>query len=112
MKHFLLSSTARLLTSTHLMTHHCHAHPHTRHYTTSITQTHSHLTPTYVWHTIHPQRNRYYIAESTKFDDLPTLVEYYVRHPAIFFGNLADGAEYHGEQLQAPFSVVEEQFYA
>mmetsp|Transcript_21237 Transcript_21237/g.55414 ORF Transcript_21237/g.55414 Transcript_21237/m.55414 type:complete len:563 (+) Transcript_21237:2-1690(+) len=56
-------------------------------------------------------RSKYYVAESTRFDDLPTLVEYYVQHPAIFFGNLADGAEYQGQQLHAPFSVAEEQFY-
>eukprot|EP00035_Acanthoeca_spectabilis_P034843 m.31152 g.31152 ORF g.31152 m.31152 type:complete len:549 (-) comp6904_c0_seq1:934-2580(-) len=56
-------------------------------------------------------RNKYYVAESTRFDDLPTLVEYYTRHPSVFFGNLADGAEYRGEQLHAPFSVAEEQFF-
>lgn len=47
------------------------------------------------------------MADSTKFSDLPSLVEYYMAHSELFFSNLADARAYHNERL-LPVEVVEE----
>ena len=50
---------------------------------------------------------KYFVADSTKFSDLPSLVEYYMAHSELFFSNLADARAYHNERL-LPVEVVEE----
>lgn len=53
---------------------------------------------------------KYYVADSTKFSDLPTLVEYYMSKSELFFSNLADARDYHNERL-LPCESVEEVFH-
>jgi len=50
---------------------------------------------------------KYFVINSTKFSDLPSLVEYYMGHSELFFSNLADARDYHNERL-LPCEVIEE----
>eukprot|EP00041_Stephanoeca_diplocostata_P027415 m.752945 g.752945 ORF g.752945 m.752945 type:complete len:158 (+) comp23171_c0_seq17:2035-2508(+) len=53
-------------------------------------------------------RKKYFVSDDAKFDDLPSLVEFYMKNSEMFFGNLVNAQLYQNERLLSYAKAVEE----